>query len=256
MFWFFAHSTRNIMTSSISGFTGAPNTITRQTAASNVDSLADMAAEAKRSNTASGALAARDMSRFSSRSLKPAERQIVTKALVDAKALLARTKYALTDGWNQLVPNSNMTQRQVFKQYFGGNSESMRVEVLKRLERVEGMVDRMLSSDVGNSVARATGRSSTKYAYTLPGANENVYVADRFFDTASKNPNTKDSQAGTIVHELFHLAQYNGQRGVDAVPGYKDPQYGETVLRTLANTRPELAVQNNNLFEWYVERDK
>jgi Lysine-specific metallo-endopeptidase len=203
-----------------------------------------------------GALAARDMSKHSSRSLKPAERQIVTKALVDAKALLERTRFALTEGWNQNLPNSNSSQRQVFKQYFGGNSEKMRVEVLTRLVRVERLVDRMLSSDIGNSVARATGTSSTKYAYVLPGKGETVYVADLFFDQASTNPNAKDSKAGTLVHELFHLAQYNGSRGVDEVPGYEKAQYGETVLRTLANTRPELAVQNNNLFEWYVERDK
>jgi hypothetical protein len=208
-------------------------------------------------STASGRLlAARDMTRSSSRSLTDTEKKTVTQAVKDAKVLLERTEYALTDGWNQRVAGSNLTQRQVFEQYFGGSSEKMRVEVLTRLQRVEKMVDRMLSSDIGNSVARGTGRSSTGFAYTRPGINENVYVADKFFSQASNNPNTPDSKAGTIVHELFHLAQYNGQRGTDAVPGYKDSQYGADVLRQLANTSPQLAVQNNNLFEWYVEREK
>jgi Lysine-specific metallo-endopeptidase len=209
------------------------------------------------SATGIGRLAARDTEVHSSRSLTAAEKKTVTQATKDAKGLLVRTRYALTDGWNSRVPNSKLTQRQVFKQYFGGDSQKLRKEVLTRVVRVEKLVDRTLSSDIGNSVVRATGKNSTGFAYVAQNGNirnQTIYLGDDFFK-ASDRPNDRDSKAGTIVHELFHFAAYNGQRGTDDVPG-KGDTYDQQSLRNHANTSPDKAVQNNNLFQWYVERDK
>jgi Lysine-specific metallo-endopeptidase len=209
---------------------------------------------------APGAVAARDMSKVSSRSLTLQEKKLARTALENAKTLLDRTESSLKENWNRRVPGSQLSNREVFRQYFGGNSESMRAEVLLRVQRVRDKVQAMLSQDIGKSVVRATGLHSTDYAFVQPASgNERVHLGDRFFSKASTSPLKFDSQAGVFVHELFHLVQVNGRKGVDTVPGYAHNDkliYSEPVVKQLANTSPALAVANNNLFEWYVEREK
>ena len=136
----------------------------------------------------------------------------------------------------------------------------MRAEVLTRLQRVQDKVQNMLGQDMGNTVVRATGRLKDYSAFVRPSTgNETVYLGDRFFSFRSPSAISMNSQAGVFIHELFHLVQYNGKKGVDDVPGYGSGDkavYSERALKQLANTSPELAVRNNNLFMWYVERQK
>jgi hypothetical protein len=222
-------------------------------------------AQTKVRNTAStavsspGALAARDMTKTSSRSLTAQEKQVVRTALENAKLRLERTELALQGNWLQRVPGSTSTNKEIFRQYFGNNTEAMRTEVLNRVQRVRAKVDNILSQNIGNSVVRATGKMSDYSAYIDGGGSEKISVGDRFFTFRSPSDVKLNSQAGVFVHELFHVVQYNGKKGVDEVPGYAvgDKRvYQEQVLKKLANTNPELAVRNNNLFMWYVERAK
>jgi Lysine-specific metallo-endopeptidase len=197
---------------------------------------------------------------YSSRSLTPSEKTIVRSSLEQAKVLLERTRLSLTVNWNKPLPNSNIKNSQVFKQYFDGTGNDLRVEVLARLDGVLAKVKTMLSQDVGKTVAVGTGTNASNYGYVFPNSgNQTVYLGTAFVKTASSDPTTYDSKAGTFVHELFHLVEYNGKKGTDDIAGYSHTDkriYNESTVRALAEGNSKLAVANNNLFEWYVEREK
>jgi Lysine-specific metallo-endopeptidase len=210
--------------------------------------------------SAPGAIAARDMTKTSSRSLTTQEKQVVRTALENAKVRLERTELALQGNWLKRVPGSTSTNKEVFRQYFGNNTEGMRIEVLARVQRIRVKVDTMLSQNIGNSVVRATGQLSDYSAYVdRGGGTEKISIGDRFFSYRSPSSTKMNSQAGVFVHELAHVVQYNGKKSVDEVPAYVGSGkgvYEAEGLKKLAQNNPELAVRNNNLLMWYVERAK
>jgi Lysine-specific metallo-endopeptidase len=190
-----------------------------------------------------------------SRSLTVGEKKQVKQALKNAVDMLDRTELSLTSNWDELVPGSDLTNRQVFEQYFGASAPALRANVLARVQRVRALIKTVDSaSNVGSYVVRDTGPNKGGFAYVQPASGaKTVFLGDSFFKAPALGP---DSQAGTFVHEFFHLVTYNGARGTDHVAGYKQAQYSPAVLRELANGSPSQAVNNNNLFEWYVEREK
>jgi Lysine-specific metallo-endopeptidase len=213
---------------------------------------------ASRTLLAPAAVAVRDATTYSSRSLTSQERQLAGTALKNAKDLLQRTESSLRENWNKRVPGSTLTNKQVFRQHFGDNSEALRTEVLARVQRVRDKVDTVLGQNLGNTVVRATGKRSDYSAYVDP-VSAKISLGDRFFTYRSPSPLSSNSQAGVFVHELSHTVQYNGRKSVDEVPGYAKGDkraYSEQALKTLANTNPSLAVANSNLLMWYVTRQK
>jgi hypothetical protein len=239
-------------------------TVTPALPADSNNPLASMVADRSTTQRASGTriaprtIASSEGENYTSRSLNAGERQVAEKALRDSRGLLDRTESSLRENWNERVPGSKLTNKQLFKQYFGDNTEGMRAEVLGRVQRIRDKVDIALSQNIGNTVVRATGAKSDYTAYVNPVSGK-ISLGDRFFNYRSPNPLSPNSQAGAFVHEISHTVQYNGRKSTDAVPGYARGDkrvYNEDVLRELANSNPSLAVANSNLLMWYVSRPK
>jgi hypothetical protein len=123
--------------------------------ATTTNPLAAMAADRSTTQQASGtrftprAVASSAGENYTSRSLNAAERQIAEKALRDSRGLLDRTESSLRENWNERVPGSKLTNKQLFKQYFGDNTDALRAEVLGRVQRVRDKVGAALSQNIG-----------------------------------------------------------------------------------------------------------
>ncbi|MEM7257664.1 MAG: M35 family metallo-endopeptidase, partial [Pseudomonadota bacterium] len=78
------------------------------------------------------------------------------------------------------------------------------------------------------------------YAYVLKSREFEIFICPRFWTAISVG---RDSQAGTLIHELTHFFSVNGT---------SDHAYS-TAAVTLANENPQLAVRNADSYEYFAE---
>jgi len=79
------------------------------------------------------------------------------------------------------------------------------------------------------------------YAYVYPTRAYDVWLCPAFWSAALEGT---DSRAGTLVHELSHFR---------IVAGTSDHVYAHARAKALASTRPDLAIDNADSFEYFVE---
>lgn len=79
------------------------------------------------------------------------------------------------------------------------------------------------------------------YAYVYPNQPYKVYLCNIFWLAPPVN---RDSQAGTLVHEVSHF---------DVVAATDDFVYGENLAKNLALTNPDQAINNADNHEYFAE---
>ena len=79
------------------------------------------------------------------------------------------------------------------------------------------------------------------YAFVNPTKPYEIHLCGAFWNAPLSGT---DSQGGTIVHETSHF---------NVVAGTDDHQYGQSGCRTLANSRPDDAIDNADSHEYFAE---
>uniref|UniRef100_A0A7S2SBH1 Lysine-specific metallo-endopeptidase domain-containing protein n=1 Tax=Mucochytrium quahogii TaxID=96639 RepID=A0A7S2SBH1_9STRA len=109
-------------------------------------------------------------------------------------------------------------------------------------------LSRTLAALNANQVTYVCGNSrcrSSVYAFVYPAytSNKYVYLCNQFW-YASTNKYARDSQPGTVVHELLHF---------DDIGNTDDHAYGTTAIRSLALNNPTKARSNSDNYEAFTE---
>ena len=79
------------------------------------------------------------------------------------------------------------------------------------------------------------------YAYVYANQPYRIYVCNAFWSAPATGT---DSKAGTLVHEMSHF---------NVVAATDDHVYGQNGCKNLANSSPNLAVENADSHEYFAE---
>lgn len=125
-----------------------------------------------------------------------------------------------------------------FKRWFGSTDEVSRQQIKSRIEKEIQLNKQMKLEDF----KCANPSKPKRYAYVYPTDTSHTIYLDVAFGKAKGVG--KDSQAGTLAHEMSHF---------NDIGGTKDVVYGTHDARDLAKTNPAKAQQNADSFEYYIE---
>lgn len=155
--------------------------------------------------------------------------EMVRKALEDQKKLL-QVKDAELSQWGLAV----QTQ---FAHWFGTTQAGARDRIRDRIHQLLELNDRYTEANFRRSEDPSPGI----FAYVRPADPSKVFLDDAFIKAPPVGIN---SRAGTLVHEMSHFR---------IVGGTRDHAYGQVRCRLLARSRPDLALENADSFEYFIE---
>jgi type VI secretion system secreted protein VgrG len=154
----------------------------------------------------------------------------VDAALKKQKEMLENKKAAL-ERWNE-------EDQAEFKKWFGTTDNNARDKIKSRIDKELDLN----SKTTINNFKPATPDEKDCYAYVQPNdKSHTVYLGDDWENAAASGTNSKP---GTLTHEMSHFSD---------VGGTDDHQYGTSGCKELAKNDPDLAQNNADSFEYYVE---
>ena len=157
----------------------------------------------------------------------------VDAALKKQKEMLEAKKAALKR-WNK-------DDQAEFEKWFGKSDEASRDKILKRIDK-ELELNGKTSID---NFKPAAPDDRDCYAYVNPDdKSHTIYLGDDWESAADSGTNSKP---GTLSHEMSHFSD---------VGGTDDNDYGTSGCKELAKKDPDLALNNADSFEYYVEGAK
>ncbi|NER51317.1 MAG: hypothetical protein F6J92_32545 [Symploca sp. SIO1A3] len=164
------------------------------------------------------------------------------KAFNEVRLLLGKANKALMDCVNG-DPSQQQSQQSLYEKWFGQYNENNRTQVY-------GIIHNMLIQLRDKSVTINHDGADCKardYAYVdAPGGGlrdgVTIFLCNQFFAAPLYG---KNSQVGIILHEITHL-----------VGNTEDHKYGETECKRLAQENPNMARNNADNYEFYIESFK
>ncbi|THU90099.1 peptidyl-Lys metalloendopeptidase [Dendrothele bispora CBS 962.96] len=148
------------------------------------------------------------------------------------RAVKAATHYA-TKAFHYLGNHTESTER--FETWFGNYSKTQHSTVLEHYTN-------MVNQGYGNYTYDCnTCDQEDTFAYVYTEDFGTIYLCSAFW--AAKNTGT-DSRGGTLVHESSHFTQ---------IAGTSDNAYGQEDAMELALEDPDMAVDNADSHEYFVE---
>jgi len=156
----------------------------------------------------------------------------IWNALFEAKQMLDNRIRSL-GSWGPSEQND-------FKTIFGRDDLAARNLIMERMIRVKAVIDKFMLGT--NYKKQFFETKDDSYAHVYSGDPDLEIYLDKLFWTAPLIG--RDSQAGTIIHEISHFK---------FIGGTKDHEYGLTDAKQLAIDNPNKALRNADNFEFYLE---
>ena len=169
------------------------------------------------------------------------------------EAALRNAYAALDKRYNDLVAWNATTQSE-FQTMFGTTSADARKEIMERIYCMKEHI--ILNNFIALKRDFYTGKMKRGYTEQFFETNDDSYAhvyhndvdmeiyLDKSFWTAPALG--RDSQMGTIVHEMSHFSGVAGKRS-------KDYRYGLIAAKQFAISDPKKALYNADNFEYFIE---
>lgn len=155
----------------------------------------------------------------------------IEKAQKNAVAALDKRIKDL-DAWDEDTKKS-------FETWFGSSDEAARTEIRDRMVKSK---EKLESFTLDNYAP-----DDDAYAYVYPDKDDKMYLGEQF---ATAPETGRDSQAGTLVHEVSH---YDSVGATDDVEHDGQTVYGESGAKKLAKDDPAKARKNADNYEYFLE---
>ncbi|HEX7686428.1 MAG TPA: M35 family metallo-endopeptidase [Burkholderiaceae bacterium] len=163
----------------------------------------------------------------------------ITQALAGQRQMLLDKKAALAR-WND-------ADQAAFQKSFGTTTDAAKATIAGRIDR---MLDLNSKMTVDNFVLADPSKAGRFAFVHRDDMTHTVNIDGEFYDSPMTGI---DSKPGALSHEMSHFTDIGDT--FDKFDGYNadKPVYGPDASHLLAQTRPDLALQHADSFEYYLE---
>jgi hypothetical protein len=152
---------------------------------------------------------------------------------LDEQAKMLKAKKAELGKWDD-------DAKKKFEKWFGKSDDESKKKIQSTIEKMIELNKKTTTANLKK--AEPEEQDDDTFAYLYPDDKTHTIYIDKAFCGASNTG--KDSRAGTLCHEMSHFQD---------IGGMLDHQYPVADCKSLAEDDPDLALENANNFEYYLE---
>lgn len=128
-----------------------------------------------------------------------------------------------------------------YTSWFGAYNSTRYATAQQHFVNIDAAMDQNNGQLTLNCNCTHVPNPANTYAYVFPSEHYQIYLCGQFWAASLLGT---DSKAGTLIHETSHF---------NIVAGTDDHVYGQSGANNLANTDPNLAVDNADNHEYFAE---
>lgn len=156
----------------------------------------------------------------------------IQKALKE-QAKMLKAKKAELEKWDD-------DAKKKFEKWFGKSDDESKKKIQTMIEKIIELNKKTTMTNLKK--AEPKEQDDDQFAYVRAGDTTHTIYIDKAFCGALNTG--KDSRAGTLCHEMSHF---------EDIGGTLDHKYPIEDCKLLAKNKPDLALENANNFEYYLE---